>query len=85
MQKATDKQRKSTILSRKNNNLTRYTLSASNDNSQSKNIFIFSDSFSKTLQMKKFNSMLNRIVAHLNSLPGSKANQLNHQTIPILG
>ena len=72
-------------MSRKNNNITRYTLSASNDNSQPKNIFIFSDSFSKTLQMKKFNSMLNGIVAHLNSFPGSKANQLNHHTKPILG
>ena len=49
--------------------------SASNGNSKSKNIDIFTDSILKTLEMKKFNSLLKAGVAHLNSFPGSKAKQ----------
>ena len=39
--------------------------SASNGNSKSKNIDIFTDSILKTLEMKKFNSLLKAGVAHL--------------------
>ena len=51
-----------------NNNLTRNTSSASNGNSKPKIIVIFLDSILKTLQIKRFNSLQNGGVAHLNSL-----------------
>ena len=64
--------------------ISRYTSSASNNNSKPKNIVVLSDSILKTLQMKKFNSLLNGRVAHSKFFPGSKAKQLIHHTIPIL-
>ena len=64
--------------------ISRYTSSASNDNSKPKNIVVLSDSILKTLQMKKFNSLLNGRVAHPKLFPGSKAKQLIHRTISIL-
>ena len=49
-----------------------------------KNIVLFTDSILKTLRMGELNRHINGGKVHLKSFPGSKANQLNHHTIPIL-
>ena len=49
-----------------------------------KNIALFTDSILKTLRMGELNRHINDGKVHLKSFPGSKANQLNHHTIPIL-
>ena len=49
-----------------------------------KNIVLFTDSILKTLRMSELNRHINGGKVHLKSFPGSKANQLNHHTIPIL-
>ena len=49
-----------------------------------KNIELFTDSILKTLLMGELNRHINGGKVHLKSFPGSKANQLNHHTIPIL-
>ena len=38
----------------------------------------------KSLHKKEFNKELNEGVAHLQSFPGSKANEMDHHAIPIL-
>ena len=45
---------------------------------------LFTDSILKTLRMGELNRHINDGKVHLKSFPGSKANQLNHHTIPIL-
>ena len=49
-----------------------------------KNIELFTDSILKALLMGELNRHINGGKVHLKSFPGSKANQLNHHTIPIL-
>ena len=49
-----------------------------------KNIVLFTDSILKTLRIGELNRHINGGKVHLKSFPGSKANQLNHHTIPIL-
>ena len=49
-----------------------------------KNILILSDSMLKTLRMREFNNHLEEGIAHLKAFPGSKSQQLNHHSIPIL-
>ena len=49
-----------------------------------KNIVLFTDSILKTLRMGELNRHINGGKVHLKSFPGSKANQLNHHTIPLL-
>ena len=49
-----------------------------------KNIVLFTGSILKTLRMGELNRHINGGKVHLKSFPGSKANQLNHHTIPIL-
>ena len=68
----------------KNNNLTRNSSSVSDDYIKPKNIAIFLANILKTLQMKKFNDLLNGGVTHLTLFTGSKAKQLSHHIIPIL-
>ena len=38
----------------------------------------------KTLRMREFNNHLEEGIAHLKAFPGSKSQQLNHHSIPIL-
>ena len=49
-----------------------------------KNIVPFTDSILKTLCMGELNRYINGGKIYLKSFPWSKANQLNHHTIPIL-
>ena len=49
-----------------------------------KNIVLFTDSILKTLHIGELNRHINGGKVHLKSFPWSKANQLNHHTIPIL-
>ena len=49
-----------------------------------KNILILSDSMLKTLRMRKFNNHLKEGIAQLKAFPGSKSQQLNHHSVPIL-
>ena len=49
-----------------------------------KNIVLFTDSILKALRMGELNRHINGGKVHLKSFPESKANQLNHHTIPIL-
>ena len=49
-----------------------------------KNIVLFNDSILKTLHMDELSRHINGGKVHLKSFPGSKANQLNHHSIPIL-
>ena len=49
-----------------------------------KNILILSDSILKTLRMREFNNHLEEGIAHLKAFPGSKSQQLNHHSIPVL-
>ena len=49
-----------------------------------KNILILSDSMLKTLRMREFNNHLEEGIAHRKAFPGSKSQQLNHNSIPIL-
>ena len=51
---------------------------------EKKNIVLFTDSILKTLWMGELNRHINGWKVHLKSFPGSKTNQLNHDTIPIL-
>ena len=45
---------------------------------------LFTDSILNTLRMGELNHHINGRKVHLKPFPGSKANQLNHHTIPIL-
>ena len=38
----------------------------------------------KTLRMRKFNNHLKEGIAQLKAFPGSKSQQLNHHSVPIL-
>ena len=38
----------------------------------------------KTLRMREFNKHLEEEIAHLKAFPASKAQQLNHHSIPIV-
>ena len=49
-----------------------------------KKIVLFSDSISKNLRMGEFNSFIKKGEVSLKVLPGAKARQLNHHTIPLL-
>ena len=45
---------------------------------------ILSDSILKTLRLREFDNHLEEGIAHLKAFPGSKSQQLNHHSIPIL-
>ena len=49
-----------------------------------KNILILSESILKTLRMREFNNHLEEGIADFKAIPGSKSQQLNHHSIPIL-
>ena len=65
-------------------NINRMTSTYSNVRNKKKNIELFTNSILKTLRMGELNRHINGGKVHLKSFPGSKANQLNHHTIPIL-
>ena len=49
-----------------------------------KSILILSDSMLKTLCMREFNNHLEEGIAHIKAFPGSKSQELNLHSIPIL-
>ena len=66
-------------------NVNRMTSSYSNVvKNKKKNIDLFTDSILKTLRMGELNRYIYSGKVYLKSFPCSKANQLNHHTIPIL-